>query len=47
MGCSMEELNAFIINILIHLSCNNLLHEPRIIPQRNVEDKSLKLFYEQ
>lgn len=40
MGCSIEEQDAFIINILIHLSCSNLLHKPRVIPQRNVEDKS-------
>lgn len=39
-GCSIEEQDAFIINILIHLSCSNLLHKPRIILQRNVEDKS-------
>jgi len=25
--------------ILIHLSCSNSLHEPRIIPQRNAKDK--------
>lgn len=40
MGCSIEEQDAFVINILIHLFCSNLLHKPRIIPQRNVEDKS-------
>lgn len=40
MSWSIEEQDAFIINILIHLSCSNLLHKPRIIPQRSVEDKS-------